>query len=72
VVNRQAGEHARNLEAAIRKRVLGHLSVDQLRLMLDVARAKQQGSFLIWKQQPGLRRETGAPWSRLCYRIIGH
>ena len=45
LVNRQPDEHARNLESAIRKRVLGHLSADQLHLMLDVATAIQQGSF---------------------------
>jgi hypothetical protein len=45
VAIRQAGEHARNLESAIRKRVLEHLSLDELRALRDVASARQQGSF---------------------------
>jgi DNA-binding GntR family transcriptional regulator len=44
-VNRLAGEHARNLGPAIWKRVVQHLSDDELRLLQDVAEAMQQGSF---------------------------
>ena len=44
-VNRLAGEHARNLEPAIRKRVLEHLSDDELRLLHYVAKAMHEGSF---------------------------
>src|SRR5580658_6335384 len=45
LVNRLAGEQARHLEAAIRQRVLEHLSLDELRLLRDVASARQQGSL---------------------------
>ena len=58
VVHRVAGEHARNLEAGIRQRALGHLSVDQLRLMLDVSRARQQGTF-------DQSRIPAEPWAAL-------
>jgi len=44
-VNRVVGEHARNLESALRERVLQHLSDDELRLLRDAAEAMQQGSF---------------------------
>jgi len=45
VAIREAGEHARNLESAIRKRVLEHLSLDELRLFRAVVSARQQGSL---------------------------
>jgi hypothetical protein len=45
IVNRLSGAHARNLESAIRERVLQHLSDDELRLLHDVAKAMHEGSF---------------------------
>ncbi len=44
-VNRVASAHARNLESALRERVLQHLADDELRLLHDVAEAMQQGSL---------------------------
>lgn len=54
--NRLAGKHARDLESTISRRVLEHLSDEELCLVRDIAEAKQQGSF----EQSQIPAEQGA------------
>jgi hypothetical protein len=69
LVDRLAGEHAHNLEAAIRQRVLEHLSLDELRLLRDVATSRQQGllkeEMLTDAQKAALKR-YGATFEEEC------
>jgi hypothetical protein len=69
VVRRVAGEHARNLESGIKRRVLEHLSSDELRLLLDVARARQQGSLkeeMLTAAQIAALKKYGAAFDEEC------